>query len=108
MSDSAFKMSYSWEDLRPIHPLFVTTLVFQALGAAVGFLLQVGPSWFESVWLGGALATFPGFLVGMPVQAYFRPGSLALHKSMVIFLGAIALFLLVIALAFSRAASGAH
>ena len=107
MSDSGFKMSYSWEDLRPIHPLFVTTLVFQALGAAVGFFLQLGPTWFESVWLGGALATFPGFLVGIPVQSYFRPGSLALHKSMVIFLGAIALFLLIIALTFPRAASGA-
>lgn len=107
MSNPGFKMSYSWEDLRPIHPLFVTTLVFQAIGAAVGFLLQAGPSWFESAWLGGALATFPGFLAGIPVQSYFRPGSLALHKGMVIFLGAIALFLLVIALTFLQAASRA-
>ena len=43
MSDSGFKMSYSWEDLRPIHPLFVTTLVFQALGAAVGFFSPARP-----------------------------------------------------------------
>ena len=107
MSNSGFKMSYSWEDLRPIHPLFVTSLVSQALGAVAGLVLKVGPSWFESVWLGGALATFPGFLVGIPVQFHLRPGSLASHKSMVIFLGAIALFLFIIALTFPRAASGA-
>lgn len=107
MSNSAFKMSYSWEDLRPIHPLFVTSLIFQALGVVAGFLLQVGPSWFESVWLGGALATFPGFMVGIPVQARLRPGSLSLHKPMVIFLGAIALFLFAIAVTFPRVASGA-
>jgi hypothetical protein len=107
MSNPSFKMSSSWEDLRPIHPLFVTLVSFQVLGAIAGFLLQAGPSWFESAWLGGALATFPGFLAGIPVQARLRPGSLALHKSTVIFLGAMALVMSVVAVTSPWASSGA-
>jgi hypothetical protein len=107
MRDSGFKMSYSWDDLRPVHPLFVTSIVFQMLGAVAGLVLRAGSGWFESLWLGGALATFPGFVVGLPVRAYLRPGSIAQHRSIVVFLGAVALFLFVIALTFPRASSGA-
>lgn len=98
VDDSGFKLNYSWEDLRPVHPLFITVLITQLAGAVVSLLLQGIASWFETAWLGGALATFPGYLIGLVVQRYIRPGSIALHRSMVIFMGAISLFLFVVAL----------
>ena len=104
MSNLGFRSSYTWEDLRPVHPLFVTAIIFQAVGAIVGLVMQAVPGWFESIWIGGAMATFPGYLVGIPVQACLRPGSITRNKSIVLFMGAVALFFFVSAFAFLRAA----
>jgi len=93
MKESPFGFEYSWEDLQPVRALFVTSLVAQFLGAAAGLLLAVFPSRFECVWAGGALATFPGFLIGLALQAYLRPGSIGANVVMVRRLGLIALVL---------------
>jgi len=104
MRDSGFKLSYSWEELRPVRPLFVTVLIAQAIGAAANLFLQGLVNWHDTAWLGGALATFPGFVIGLLVQGHTRPGSIASHRSMVALMGVIALFLFIAALTFPRTA----
>jgi hypothetical protein len=60
MKESPFGFEYSWEDLQPIRPLVVTSLVVQSLGAALGLWFALLPSQFMNIWTGGAWATFPG------------------------------------------------
>ena len=85
-----FKMSYSWEDLRLVHPLFISVMIAQAIGAAIsGYLHNFDPI-LDALWLGGALATFPGFLLGLPVQKLLLPGNMSKHLDMVLFMGTIA------------------
>jgi hypothetical protein len=69
------------------------------LGGVVGFLLPRFPHWFESLWFGAAVVSFPAFLVGLAVQARWRPGSIAEHKVMVRRFGFIAAVFSVFALA---------
>ncbi|WP_440224246.1 hypothetical protein ACQQ2N_03265 [Dokdonella sp. MW10] len=109
MKESQFGFSYSWRDLEPIRALSVVVLGAQVLGAALGFLLPRFSHWFESMWFGGALATFPAFLLGMFIQDRWKPGSLKEHKVMVLRLGLIAALLSLFAIAmplfgFERAA----
>jgi hypothetical protein len=89
----AIRFEYSWEDLQAIRPLMVTSLVVQLLGAALGLWLAALPSRFMNIWTGGALATFPGFLMGMAIQVYLRPGSIGENHVMVRRRGFIALLL---------------
>ena len=93
MKESLFGFEYSGEDLKPVYPLYYTTLVFQMVGAALSLWLAVLPSKLVQVWAGGALATFPGFLLGLAVQAYLRPGSIGENRVMVRRMGLIALVL---------------
>jgi hypothetical protein len=51
------------------------------------------------MWFGGAIATFPAYLLGLFVQARHRPGSLAANRVMVRRLGLIAALLSLVALA---------
>ena len=104
MSDSGFKLRYSWEDLRPVHPLVFTVLIAEVLGAIANLVSWGTSNWVEAVWFGGALATFPGFLVGLFLQSRARPGSISVHRPMVVFIGAITLLLFVAGLTFPRAA----
>lgn len=99
MKETPFGFEYSWSDLKPVRVLAVTVLVAQVAGAALGFTFQRFPDWFESVWFGAALATFPAFLVGLVAQAGVRPGSIAENATMVRRLGLIALFLTFFAIA---------
>ena len=93
MKESPFGFEYSWEDLQPVRPLFVTALIAQLVGAALGLWIAVFPSGFENLWAGGALATFPGYLLGLPLQTYLRPGSLGENRIMVLRMGLVALVL---------------
>lgn len=99
MKESAFGFEYDWGDLQPIRPLMWVLIAAQALGGALGLLMPHFPNWFESLWFGAAVATLPGFLVGLPVQAWCRPGSLGEHKVMVRRLGLVAVVLTVYAFA---------
>ena len=105
MTDSRLKLNYSWEDLKPVRPLFVTVLIAQAIGAAVSLSAQGFVDWYETAWFGGALATLPGYLIGLFVQRQVRPGSITLNRSAVMFLGVIALLLFIAALTFPKGSS---
>ncbi len=59
------------EDLKPVRPLFVTILAAQGLRMVAGPVFYDGRSWVESARLGGAFASFHGYLLGLWVQ----PGS---------------------------------
>ena len=99
MKESQFGFEYSWADLQPIRALAVIVLLAQVAGAALGYLFPHFPRWFESLWFGAAIATFPAFLVGLIVQARLRPGSVRENRVMVRRLGLIALALSVFAIA---------
>jgi len=105
MDDTGFKLNYTWEDLKPIRPLFVAVLVAQGMGAAASLSARGLTDWYEAAWFGGALATLPGYFVGLLVQQRVRPGSITSNRSTVLTLGAIALLLFVAALTFPQAAS---
>jgi hypothetical protein len=106
--------------MQPIRALMVTVISFELLGAIVCYAMHLCPDWFLSAWLstpshkepssssfltnliaqlwfGGVMAAFPGFLVGLFIQARLKPGSLGENKIMVRRLGMIAALLTLIA-----------
>ena len=95
MRESPFGFSYSWDDLQPVRPLCVTVLVAQFLGAVVGLAVGYFPGWFENLWIGGAVATFPGFLLGLPIQRRARPEAIEENQVMVRRMGLVAVILTV-------------
>jgi hypothetical protein len=99
MKESQFGFQYSWSDLQPVRALAVIVVGAQIAGALAGLAFPHFPRWFESLWFGAAIATFPAFLVGMAVQSRLRPGSLTENRTMVRRLGLISLFLSAFALA---------
>ena len=104
MTDPGFKLSYTWEDLRPVHPLFITVLIAEAIGAFSNLLLQGFGDWFATIWVGAALSTVPGFLAGLLVQSRLRPGSVGVNRSVVIYMAVVVLLLFVCGLMFPRVA----
>ena len=99
MKESQFGFEYSWADLKPVRALAVTVYAAQVFGAVAGFMFPRFPHWFESLWFGGAICTFPAFLVGLAIQSKLRPGSLGENRVMVRRLGLIALALSAFAVA---------
>ncbi len=81
MKESRFGFKYTWKDLGPIRPLVVTVFVFQTIGSVIGLIVINHPTWFENLWAGGAFASFPGFLVGLYVQA--KTGKEAIGENIV-------------------------
>jgi len=67
----------------------------QVLGAACGLATEHFSAAFDNVWFGGAIATFPGFLAGLPIQTRVRPGSIAENRIMIRRMGMVALILTV-------------
>lgn len=94
------KLHYTWEELRPIHPLSYTVLACQLLGAIANLSLRGTDYWFDAAWQGGAVGTFIGFLGGLPVQNRLRPGSIVENRSMVMFTGVVAFLLFLAGLFF--------
>jgi Na+/H+-dicarboxylate symporter len=99
MKESQFGFEYSWDDLRPVRPLYVTILVAQLLGFFAGLFFGHG-DWFERAFVWAALATFLGYLLGLWVQAVMLPGSLGRNPVLVRRLGLLAAFFGVFALTF--------
>ena len=93
MKESQFGFEYTWSDLKPIKPLAISVVVGQIAGAALGFYVAKYPSAFANIWAGGALATFPAFLLGLLVQLRVNRSALADHRVMVRRFGMIALLL---------------
>jgi hypothetical protein len=73
MKDSQFGFHYGWADLQPVRLLVVTVFVAQLIGGLLGWLFGSHPEIFMKIWFGGALATFPAFLLGLIVQKQMRP-----------------------------------
>ncbi len=96
------KLEYTWEELKPIHPLSYTVFAFQGLGACLSLLLEGLEHWYQTAWQGGAVGTLVGFLAGMIVQSHLRPGSLAENRGMVSLCGFIAFALFLAGLFFFR------
>ncbi len=94
------KLQYSWEELRPIHPLSYTVLACQILGAGTNLLLHGFDYWYDAAWQGGVFGTFIGFLVGLLVQTTLRPGTISENRSMVAFCGFISFTLFMAGLFF--------
>ena len=97
MKESPFGFEYNWDDLRPIRPLMVAVLVAQVVGSLFGLWFSKYPDWFENLWVGAALATFPGFLIGVPLQKWLSPNSLSENRVMVRRMALLALLFTVIA-----------
>ena len=102
MRESPFGFHYSWQDLQPVRPLFVTVLLAQMIGAGICLLIAPLPQWFDNLWMGGALCTFPGYLIGLPIQIRIRRRSVEENKVMVRRMGYIAFALTVAAIVLPR------
>lgn len=90
MRESPFGFEYTWEDLQPIRTLAVIAFAFQIGGALFGLWVARYPQWFANLWAGGAVATFPGFVVGFVAQKLKAPESVVENKVMVRRFGLIA------------------
>src|SRR5579863_2456209 len=99
MRESPFGFAYSWSELFSVRALAITVLVFQILGAGLGVTFKRFPDWFESLWFGGAVASFPGFLLGLYIQSILYPGTIEQNRVMLRRLGLVALLLSCAALA---------
>jgi hypothetical protein len=101
MTETPFGFNYTWSDLKPVKILASTAFISQAIGAGFSYFSNHSPNWFESLWFGGALATLPGFLVGLLLQHMATPGRLSEHRVMVQRYGFISAALTAVALAMS-------
>jgi len=81
-----------------VRALAITVFAAQAIGAVLGLILGQQSSWFLQLWFGGAIATFPAFLVGLVLQSRLRPGSIGQNRAMVRRMGMIALVLSLVAI----------
>jgi peptidoglycan/LPS O-acetylase OafA/YrhL len=98
MRESPFGFQYSWADLKPIRPLATIVLIAQVFGALIGVIFASHSQFFWRLWFGGAITTFPAFIVGAFVQSHLKPGSISENKIMVRRLGLIAAILSLAAL----------
>lgn len=53
------------EDLRNTWRIIVAVIVCQIIGLSLGFMSNIHPQTFISIWAGGALGTLPGFIIGL-------------------------------------------
>jgi hypothetical protein len=98
MRESPLGFEYMWADLQPIRALVVTVLVAQLVAGLLGLAFAQQVEWFHRLWFGGAIATFPAFVVGVLIQSVLRPGSVGENRKMVIRVGLIAAILSLVAL----------
>ena len=80
-NDSGF--DYNLGEFQPLRALSAVIAAAQCAGVGVSLWVGHYPSWFENLWFGGALATFPGYLIGLAVQRYLKPNSLIVCGALV-------------------------
>jgi hypothetical protein len=90
MRESPLGFEYTWADLQPIRTLAGTVFGAQVVGAVLGLLFAHHAEWFFRLWFGGAVATFPAFVVGALLQSRVAPGSIVGNRVMVRRFGLIA------------------
>lgn len=99
MKESQFGFSYTWQDLKPVWALAISVIVFQVIGATLLYLLvSIDAHWFQVLWMGGAIATLPGYIVGLLLQHRIDVKSINHNKTMVYRLGMIAVVLTLVGL----------
>jgi len=91
MKESQFGFEYTWTDLKPIRALAVTVVIGELVGAAVSVAMATHASLFVNLWVGGALASFPSFLLGLFIQHRINPQAIGENRTMVRRVGLIAL-----------------
>ncbi len=52
------------EDLMKTWRIIVMVIICQLLGLLVGLVVPLHPEKFLSLWIGGAIGTLPGFIIG--------------------------------------------
>ena len=93
MKESKFGFEYSWADLQPIRALAFTVLLLQIAGLGFGLAFAHHSNLLLRAWFGGALITFPAFLLGLAIQSHTQPGSISENRVLVRRLGLIAFLL---------------
>lgn len=68
---------------QPLRALSLVIAAAQCVGAGVSLWVGHYPSWFENLWFGGALVTFPGYLIGLAVQRHLNPNSLIVCRPLI-------------------------
>ena len=79
------------EELKRVRLLYVTILIVQAIGGMASLLFVAQDEWWTRLANGLLLASLPGFILGLPVQAHFHPGSCSQNRGFVIRIGCTAL-----------------
>ena len=93
MKESQLGFEYSWADLQSIRALAVTVILLQIAGLVLGLALAHQSTWLLRAWFGGALVTFPAFLLGLAIQSRVQPGGISENRVLVRRLGLIAFLL---------------
>lgn len=83
MNDNGAAFEFGWGQFQPLRALSLVIAAAQCVGAGVSLWAGHYPSWFENLWFGGALATFPGFLAGLAVQRHLKPNSVIVCRPLV-------------------------
>lgn len=83
MNENPSGLDGNRDEFQPVRTLSVLIAVAQCVGAGVSLLVGYFPSWFENLWFGGALVTFPGFLMGLAVQRHLEPTSLSENRALI-------------------------
>lgn len=87
MQEKQLGISYSWQDLAPVRGVFAFIVAAQLAGLGLGALFPRFDSRFDSAWFGGAIATFPAFVLALLIQLKLNRSSIAENKRMVWHLG---------------------
>jgi hypothetical protein len=83
MNETKSGFEYNAGEFQPLRPLSLVIAAAQCVGVGVSLWVGHYPSWFENLWFGGALATFPGYLIGLAVQRHLHPNSLIVARALV-------------------------
>lgn len=83
MKENESGFDFNQGEFQPLRALSVVIAAAQCVGVGVSLLVGHYPSWFENLWFGGALATFPGYLIGLAVQRHLKPNSLIVSRALV-------------------------
>ena len=93
-------------EFQPLRALSLVIAASQCVGAGVSLWVGHYPGWFENLWFGGALATLPGYLVGLAVQRHVSPNSMVLCRTLIKRMGLVSVVLTLSALAVPLGAFG--
>ena len=83
-----------WNLAKPIWRILLLALAIQLIGGAISLLNSPYGHPFLDFWYGGALSTFPGFLIGTIWHQYAAPSKISNHKFAFCFFGPICFCLL--------------